>query len=464
MSHRNRSISEKYCADLESRLDTLKSTGGSDSSINGLRNHCNHLNLQQAGESDDTFSSHENHTINNISNTRNRRARSLYGVSPNCKFGPKGSLQNLDGTVLTIPDPASQKLKWHKPPLSVLVVKKIQDDAVLGPFKELVIWLIEVRKMIVFLEASVLQDGQLAMTRDSNFERFREKLQTFKEGIDDLTGKIDFIICLGGDGTLLHASSLFQQSCPPVMAFHMGSLGFLTPFKIENFQEQITDVLEGNATLLLRCRLKCDIKTKDTALDMKVHVKNTDRNCSERETQLLVLNEVVVDRGSSSFLCNVDLYIDGMLVTTIQGDGIIISTPTGSTAYAVAAGASMVHPSVPAIMITPICPHSLSFRPIVVPAGVEIKIMLSPEARSSAMVSFDGRNRKEINLGDSVQITTAQYPLPALCAKNQIVDWFNRLAECLHWNVRKQQHHLDTTASASSVKSLDSTEHNHVNS
>jgi NAD+ kinase len=88
----------------------------------------------------------------------------------------------------------------------------------------------------------------------------------------------------------------------------------------------------------------------------------------------LVLNEVVVDRGPSPFLSNVDLFIDGKHVTVVQGDGLIISTPTGSTAYAVAAGASMIHPAVPAIMITPICPHSLSFRPIVVPAGVELKV------------------------------------------------------------------------------------------
>ena len=89
----------------------------------------------------------------------------------------------------------------------------------------------------------------------------------------------------------------------------------------------------------------------------------------------LVLNEVVVDRGPSPYLSNVDLFIDGKHVTVVQGDGLIVSTPTGSTAYAVAAGASMIHPSVPAIMITPICPHSLSFRPIVVPAGVELKVL-----------------------------------------------------------------------------------------
>ena len=89
---------------------------------------------------------------------------------------------------------------------------------------------------------------------------------------------------------------------------------------------------------------------------------------------LLVLNEVVIDRGPSPYLSNIDLYLDGKHITSVQGDGLIVSTPTGSTAYAVAAGASMIHPSVPAIMVTPICPHSLSFRPIVVPAGVELKV------------------------------------------------------------------------------------------
>ena len=93
-------------------------------------------------------------------------------------------------------------------------------------------------------------------------------------------------------------------------------------------------------------------------------------------TNLLVLNEVVIDRGPSPYLSNIDLYLDGKLITSVQGDGLIVSTPTGSTAYAVAAGASMIHPSVPAIMVTPICPHSLSFRPIVVPAGVELKVRI----------------------------------------------------------------------------------------
>ena len=119
-----------------------------------------------------------------------------------------------------------------------------------------------------------------------------------------------------------------------------------------------------------------------------------------------------------------------------------MSTPTGSTAYAVAAGASMIHPSVPAVMVTPICPHSLSFRwvtrhsvdnnidtsrqhqsnkcilrPIVVPAGVELKITVSPDSRNTAWVSFDGRKRQELCHGDSLRVTTSIYPIPSICSQ-----------------------------------------------
>jgi len=160
-------------------------------------------------------------------------------------------------------------------------------------------------------------------------------------------------------------------------------------------------------------------------------------------TNQLVLNEVVIDRGPSPYLSNIDLYLDGKLITSVQGDGLIVSTPTGSTAYAVAAGASMIHPSVPAVMVTPICPHSLSFRPIVVPAGVDLKITVSPDSRNTAWVSFDGRKRQELCHGDSLSVNTSVYPIPSICAQDQISDWFDSLAECLHWNVRKKQKHLD---------------------
>lgn len=377
------------------------------------------------------------------SETRRRRSgtwprtRSLNAPSPFQQFGPCGRIMKNSAMVMQIQDPASQRLTWYKPPLAVLVIKKVRDSKVLQPFVELVEWLIQEKHMVVWVEAAILDDPLL--TGDKRFNKIQDKLITFKDGRDDLTDKIDFIICLGGDGTLLYASLLFQKSVPPVMAFHLGSLGFLTPFQFDNFQEQVTNVLEGHAALTLRSRLRCIIVRKDKT-EQEI---STFKSSQDPTTNILVLNEVVIDRGLSSYLSNIDLFLDGKHITSVQGDGLIVSTPTGSTAYSAAAGASMIHPSVPAILVTPICPHSLSFRPIVLPAGVELKIALSPDSRNSSWVSFDGRNRQELLHGDSLHVTTSIYPVPSICAQDQIADWFDSLAECLHWNVRKRQKCLD---------------------
>ncbi|CAH7448874.1 NAD kinase [Phodopus roborovskii] len=373
-----------------------------------------------------------------------RRTRSLHGPCPVTTFGPKACVLQNPQTIMHIQDPASQRLTWNKSPKSVLVIKKIRDASLLQPFKELCIYLMEENNMIVYVEKKVLEDP--AIVSDENFGPVKKKFCTFREDYDDISNQIDFIICLGGDGTLLYASSLFQGSVPPVMAFHLGSLGFLTPFNFENFQSQVNQVIEGNAAVILRSRLKVrvvkELRDKKIAIHNGLSENGLDTEGGKQAMQYQVLNEVVIDRGPSSYLSNVDVYLDGHLITTVQGDGVIVSTPTGSTAYAAAAGASMVHPNVPAIMVTPICPHSLSFRPIVVPAGVELKIMLSPEARNTAWVSFDGRKRQEIRHGDSISITTSCYPLPSICVCDPVSDWFESLAQCLHWNVRKKQAHF----------------------
>ncbi|XP_032350844.1 NAD kinase isoform X4 [Camelus ferus] len=352
-----------------------------------------------------------------------RRTRSLHGPCPVTTFGPKACVLQNPQTIMHIQDPASQRLTWNKPPKSVLVIKKIRDASLLQPFKELCVHLMEENNMVVYVEKKVLEDP--AIVNDDRFGPVKRRFCTFREDYDDISNQIDFIICLGGDGTLLYASSLFQGSVPPVMAFHLGSLGFLTPFGFESFQSQVSQVIQGNAAVVLRSRLKVrvvkELRGKKVAIPNGISENGVlaaalDAEVGKQVMQYQVLNEVVIDRGPSSYLSNVDVYLDGHLITTVQGDacpsGVIVSTPTGSTAYAAAAGASMIHPNVPAIMITPICPHSLSFRPIVVPAGVELKIMLSPEARNTAWVSFDGRKRQEIRHGDRARLESGKLPTP----------------------------------------------------
>lgn len=390
---------------------------------------------------------------------RCRRGHFLHGPYPETHFGPKACILPNPTSVMHIQDPASLRLTWNKPPVNVLVIRKIRDETLLEPFKELCRFLIQERHLVVYVEKKAVEEA--ALLKDEGFSSIRNQLCTFKEGYDDISDCVDLIICLGGDGTLLYASSLFQASVPPVMAFHLGSLGFLTPFKFESYKTEVAKVFEGNAAITLRSRLKVKV-VKDMFQRTGLPQYGEENGVSQSRTgveagkvtlQLQVLNEVVVDRGPSSYLSNVDLYLDGRLITSVQGDGVIVSTPTGSTAYAAAAGASMIHPNVPAIMVTPICPHSLSFRPIVVPAGVELMITLSPDARNTAWVSFDGRKRQEIQHGDSIKITTSCYPVPSICCHDLVYDWFESLAECLHWNVRKKQTRLMDATDSSDAES-----------
>lgn len=366
-------------------------------------------------------------------NTLRRRTKSLYGACQNFNFGPKATLLQTSYIIEIIQDPCKLMLMWKKKPQSVLIIKKIWDDMVDEAFVELAAWLVQVKKMEVLIEQQVMEDR--IINKQPAFSSICSKLSTFTEGKDNLTDRVDLIICLGGDGTLLYASTLFQTSVPPIITFHLGSLGFLTSFDFSDYKEQVSQILEGSKTCFtLRTRLKCDILNKNGTSQLEAPPKT-----AGSRRHVLVLNEIVVDRGDASYLCQLDLFIEDKQITVLQGDGLIISTPTGSTAYAAAAGASMVHPNVPAIIIAPICPHSLSFRPIVVPADVKIKIAVSPDARSDAWVSFDGRNRQQLLKTDVLVISTSKYPLPSICSIDPINDWFESLAGCLHWNVRKIQ-------------------------
>lgn len=125
---------------------------------------------------------------------------------------------------------------------------------------------------------------------------------------------VDLIICLGGDGTLLHVSSVYQRSCPPILSFSMGSLGFLTPFNFANHTKILDEVLAGDIAVLLRTRLSCRL-IKDGSSSENATDKEID------ETTSLALNEVVIDRGPNSYLSNLDLYVNDRFITKVQGDG-----------------------------------------------------------------------------------------------------------------------------------------------
>jgi NAD+ kinase len=310
----------------------------------------------------------------------------------------------------------STKLSWEQRPRVVLLVLKPGNAVVVRYADTVGRWL-----QSKAVEVVVEDDTGKELTQFSKLNELMAKRQ-----VEDPALIVDFIVTLGGDGTVLHSSSLFKQSVPPVISFNLGSLGFLTRQQLPNFRSDLTALMEGDMFLVTRARL-CARLLKNGPDGWFVAMEQQ------------VMNEVVIDKGASSNLTNLDTYCDGVYVTTVQGDGVIVSTPTGSTAYSLACGGTMIHPSVPSIAFTPISPHSLSFRPVVFPARAELRITNSKLARAPAFVSFDGRCRTELSGDDVVSITTSEWPVPSVSSSDDISSWFSSLAECLHWNDRAAQ-------------------------
>lgn len=152
-----------------------------------------------------------------------------------------------------------------------------------------------------------------------------------------------------------------------------------------------------------------------------------------------ILNDLVVDRGPSPFVSMLEVFADNNHLTTAQADGLCVSTPTGSTAYSLSAGGSLVYPDIPAILMTPICPHTLSFRPMLLPDSMELRIAVPYHSRSNAWASFDGRGRIEIKRGDHIKVTASPYPFPAVCPEDQPYPWFDSVSRTLNWNQRQKQ-------------------------
>jgi len=308
-------------------------------------------------------------------------------------------------------------LKWRRPPKKVLIIKKRDDPVLTAHVAQIAEYLTTTYNIKPLIEPSAQEDlPHLAAIPE--------------EHMPLSCTTIDFIVCLGGDGSLLHVNSLFVGRVPPVLAFFCGTLGFLTPFHIDNFREEIDRVVKGEAHLTARARLHCSL--------FRSEYKEVDPN-EESGTRLSdrqdfhVLNECVLDRGPSPYLTELTCYCNDTQITTVRADGIIVSSATGSTAYSLSAGASMVHPLVPSIVFTPICPHSLSFRPVIFPNCVQLKLQVPKTARNSAWVSFDGRFRKKLDAGEYVIIESSPWCFPSI-TKPGVNEWFKDIANILHWN------------------------------
>ncbi|CAN0090631.1 unnamed protein product, partial [Ectocarpus fasciculatus] len=151
------------------------------------------------------------------------------------------------------------------------------------------------------------------------------------------------------------------------------------------------------------------------------------------------LNEFIVNRGISGVLSTLEVFVDGELVTTAQGDGLIVASPSGSTAYNISVGGCMVSPLVPATLITPIAPHSLSFRPILTSASSEITVRIPDTARADGWMSHDATEAVAMKKGTFVKLSTASIPLPTVNQRELDGDWFQSIRDKLNWNLRTLQ-------------------------
>ncbi|EGS19058.1 NAD+ kinase-like protein [Thermochaetoides thermophila DSM 1495] len=315
---------------------------------------------------------------------------------------------------------------------NVMIVTKARDNQLVLLTRELALWLLKTPRYGSDLGVNVYVDAKLRHSKRFNARGILDENPRFQDMLRYWTPdlcwsqpeKFDLVLTLGGDGTVLFTSWLFQRIVPPVLSFSLGSLGFLTSFEFERYKEHLNRVMgDEGMRVNLRMRFTCTVY-RDTPNGHEM----------EEGEQFEVLNELVIDRGPSPYVSNLELYGDDELLTIVQADGIILSTPTGSTAYSLSAGGSLVHPDIPAILLTPICPHTLSFRPMVLSDTMLLRVSVPRNSRAGAYCAFDGKGRIELRQGDHVTITASQYPFPTV--QRTDTEWFDSVSRTLRWNTR----------------------------
>ncbi|NTV09281.1 MAG: NAD kinase [Zoogloea sp.] len=230
---------------------------------------------------------------------------------------------------------------------------------------------------------------------------------------EDIGANADLVIVLGGDGTLLNSACRLAEYQVPLAGVNRGRLGFLTDIAREAALERIGEILDGRYT-----------EERRMLLDAQV------LRGGQRVFQTLALNDVVMSKGEVGRMIEFDLSIDGEFVYSQRSDGMIVSTPTGSTAYAVSANGPILHPSVAGIALVPLCPHNLTARPITLPDSIKIELTL--KTPHDARVHFDGQTRFDARAGDCLRIVRSPHTVRLVHPEGY--SYFAMLREKLHWS------------------------------
>jgi NAD+ kinase len=294
---------------------------------------------------------------------------------------------------------------------NVFLLTKKHDQTLIKKTRDVTEWLLqqknaEGKQYIVWVENTMKDnksfDSASILAKDPTYQ------SRLKYWTNELCAKkphtFDICLALGGDGTVLYAAWLFQRVVPPVMSFALGSLGFLTKFDFGNYSSTLTRAFKDGITVSLRLRFEATImrsiplddedeqQSRDM-VDELIGDASDDVNTHRPAGSNNILNDIVIDRGPNPTMSSIEIFGDEEHFTTVQADGICVATPTGSTAYNLAAGGSLCHPQNPVILVTAIAPHTLSFRPIILPDTIVLRIGVPYDARASCWVSFDGKER-----------------------------------------------------------------------
>ncbi|HEV7164947.1 MAG TPA: NAD(+) kinase [Gammaproteobacteria bacterium] len=234
----------------------------------------------------------------------------------------------------------------------------------------------------------------------------------------ELAAEADLIIVVGGDGTLLKAAHTIAARPVPLVGVNLGRLGFLTDITPEKLQDDISAILKGEFS-----------REERLLLDSCVQRAGGMQGCTP------ALNDVVVQKFDGGRLIEFETHVDGHFVCAHRADGIVVATPTGSTAYALSGGGPILHPAQDAITLVPICPHTLGDRPIVVAGGSTIEIVLTHSHGGKAQVTWDGQRAEPLTVGERVQVKRAQRRIVFIHPRGY--DYYKILRTKLHWGRTK---------------------------
>lgn len=233
---------------------------------------------------------------------------------------------------------------------------------------------------------------------------------------EKLPASVDVVVVLGGDGTFLGVSRLVHEFNIPIVGVNLGALGFLAEFTQDEVYSIMELIIQGDYEVEEREMILATVYKSGRKLD-----------------DYIVLNDLVINNGPVSRIVDLAIYIDNSRVTTLKADGIILSTPTGSTAYSLSAGGPIVYPTLPVILITPICPHLLTNRPLVVSSNSEIKVKVLTDTQNTYLTA-DGQIGVTINVGDEVILRKASSKVKLV--KSPFRDYFSILKTKLMWGER----------------------------